>query len=112
MNSNRTALRTTALVCAFAAMAGMTVLTTGCAVVRGQETTGSYIDDAGITTAVKAKMLEDKTVAGTSISVETLNGTVQLSGFAKSGAEKAQAENIARGVKNVKSVRNNIVVRP
>ena len=112
MNSNRTALRTTALVCAFAAMAGMTVLTTGCAVVRGQETTGAYVDDAGITTAVKAKMLEDKTVAGTSISVETLNGTVQLSGFAKSGAEKAQAENIARGVKNVKSVRNNIVVRP
>jgi osmotically-inducible protein OsmY len=44
--------------------------------------------------------------------VETLNGTVQLSGFAKSAAEKAQAENIARNVKNVKGVRNDIVVRP
>lgn len=104
--------RTTALVCAFAALAGMTVLSTGCAVARGQQTAGSYVDDAGITTAVKAKMVEDKTVSAASISVETLNGTVQLSGFAKSGAEKAQAEAIARGVANVRSVRNDIVVRP
>lgn len=104
--------RTTALVCAFAALAGMTVLSTGCAVVRGQETAGAYVDDAGITTAVKAKMVEDKTVAASSISVETLNGTVQLSGFAKSMAEKSQAESIARNVKNVRSVRNDIVVRP
>lgn len=104
--------RTTALVCAFAALAGMTVLSTGCAVVRGQETAGAYVDDAAITTAVKAKMVEDKTVAASSISVETLNGTVQLSGFAKSMAEKSQAENIARNVKNVRSVRNDIVVRP
>jgi osmotically-inducible protein OsmY len=112
MNSNRTTLRTTALVCAFAALAGMTVLTTGCAVARGQQTAGSYVDDAGITTAVKAKMVEDKTVSASSISVETLNGTVQLSGFAKSMAEKSQAESIARNVKNVRSVRNDIVVRP
>jgi osmotically-inducible protein OsmY len=112
MNSNRTALRTTALVCAFVAIAGMTVLTTGCAVVRGQSTTGAYVDDAAITTSVKARMVEDKTVSASSISVETLNGTVQLSGFAKSGTEKAQAENIARGVKNVRSVRNDIVIRP
>ncbi len=104
--------RSTAVICAFAALAGMTVLSTGCAVGRGQETTGAYIDDAGITTSVKAKFVEDKTVAASAISVETLNGTVQLSGFAKSIAEKAQAEAIARGVKNVKSVRNDIVVRP
>ncbi len=95
-----------------AAMTGITILSTGCAVVRGQETAGSYVDDAAITTAVKAKMVDDKTVAASSISVETLNGTVQLSGFAKSSAEKAQAEYIARGVKNVRAVRNDIVVRP
>ena len=46
--------RSTAVICAFAALAGMTVLSTGCAVGRGQETTGAYIDDAGITTLVKA----------------------------------------------------------
>jgi len=97
---------------AFAALAGITIIGTGCAVGRGQETTGAYIDDVGITTAVKARFVEDKTVSATSISVETLNGTVQLSGFAKSNAEKMQAENLARAVRNVKSVRNDIVVRP
>lgn len=112
MNHTSNIARATALVCAFAALAGMTVLSTGCAVVRGQETTGAYIDDAGITTAVKAKMVEDKTVSASAISVETLNGTVQLSGFAKSMAEKSQAESLARNVKNVRAVRNDIVVRP
>lgn len=97
---------------AFAALAGITIIGSGCAVGRGQQTAGAYVDDAAITTAVKARFAEDKTVSATSISVETLNGTVQLSGFAKSGAEKMQADNIARGVKNVKSVRNDIVVRP
>ena len=98
---------------AFAAMAGITIITaTGCAVGRGQETAGAYIDAAAITTAVKAKFVEDKTVAASSIKVETLNGTVQLSGFAKSSPEKAQAEALAGGVKNVRAVRNDIVVRP
>ena len=96
----------------FAAIAGITVVTAGCSVARNQQTVGSYVDDAGITTAVKAKMTEDKTVSASSISVETLNGTVQLSGFAKSQAEKNQAEVIARNSKNVRDVRNNIVVRP
>jgi osmotically-inducible protein OsmY len=41
-----------------------------------------------------------------------LNGTVMLSGFAKSATEKAAAENIARGVNNVKSVKNEIAIRP
>ena len=97
---------------AFAALAGITIISTGCAVGRGQETTGAYVDDTVITTAVKAKFVDDKTVSASSISVETLNGTVQLSGFAKSAAEKAQAEAIARGVKNVRAVRNDIAVRP
>jgi hyperosmotically inducible periplasmic protein len=94
------------------ALAGLTFITAGCAVGRGQETMGAYVDDAGITSVVKTRLLEDKTVAGTSISVQTLNGTVQLAGFAKSMGEKMQAENIARGVNNVKGVRNDIVVRP
>jgi len=85
---------------------------TGCAVSRGQQPTGAYVDDAGITTLVKSRMLESPAVAGTSISVETLNGTVMLSGFAKSSAEKSAAESIARGVKGVISVKNEIAVRP
>jgi len=95
-----------------AALTGITLLSTGCAVVRGQETVGAYVDDAAITTAVKAKFIDDKIVSAGSISVETMNGIVQLSGFAKSAAEKSQAEQIARNSKNVRSVRNDIVVRP
>lgn len=96
-----------------AAMMAIALLTTaGCAVTRGQETVGAYVDDAGITTLIKARMAESKLVSATSISVETLNGVVMLSGFAKSATEKSAAENIARGVKNVKSVKNEIAIRP
>jgi len=96
-----------------AAMTAATLLTaTGCAVSRGQQTVGAYVDDAGITTLVKSRMAESKLVSATSISVETLNGVVMLSGFAKSGTEKSEAERIARGVNNVTSVKNEIAVRP
>lgn len=78
---------------------------------RGQETVGAYIDDSAITANVKTRMLEDATVAGTSITVETLNGTVMLSGFAKSELEKRTAESIARKVDGVKAVKNEITVR-
>ena len=44
--------------------------------------------------------------------LETLNGTVMLSGFAKSSLERSKAETIARGVKGVKSVKNEIAIRP
>ena len=95
-----------------AMMAAALLTTAGCAVVRGQETVGAYVDDAGITTLIKARMAESKLVSATSISVETLNGTVMLSGFAKNSTERSSAESIARGVNGVKSVRNEIVVRP
>lgn len=84
----------------------------GCAVSRGQESVGAYIDDTGITTLVKARFFEDKDVAGSSIGVETLNGTVMLSGFAKNSMERSKAETIARGVRGVTSVKNEIAVRP
>lgn len=83
----------------------------GCAVTRGQSTVGEYIDDTAITTAVKAKFVESKAVDASSISVETLEGTVMLSGFAKSSTEKGAAESIARSVKGVKSVKNELSVR-
>jgi hyperosmotically inducible protein len=88
------------------------VITSGCAVSRGQETTGAYIDDAALTTQVKAKMVEDKNVDAAAIKVETLNGEVMLSGFAKNSVEKNTAESIAMKVQGVKSVKNQIVVRP
>jgi hyperosmotically inducible periplasmic protein len=85
---------------------------TGCAVTRDQQSVGSYIDDAAITTAVKARFVDDKIVDAASISVETLKGTVMLSGFAKSVAEKSSAEAVTWKVAGVKAVKNEISVRP
>ena len=85
---------------------------TGCAVMRGQETVGAYIDDTGITTLIKSRFIENRQVDAASIRVETLNGIVMLSGFAKSSLEKNTAESIARGVNGVKMVKNEIAVRP
>jgi hyperosmotically inducible periplasmic protein len=100
------------LTLAFAILAGATLITSGCAVVRDQESVGAYVDDAAITTAIKAKFVEDKMVDAGAIKVETLKGTVSLSGFAKSNAEKVQAEYIARNSKGVRQVLNNLTVRP
>lgn len=88
------------------------VTTSGCAVTRGQETVGAYIDDTALTTSVKSQFFDNRFVDGTAISVETLNGTVMLSGFAKNSNEKATAERLARQTKGVKAVKNEIAVRP
>jgi osmotically-inducible protein OsmY len=84
----------------------------GCAVMRGQETVGAYIDDTAITTAVKARFVQSEVVDTASISVETLKGAVMLSGFAKSNAEKVAAEALTWRVNGVKEVKNQISVRP
>ena len=99
----------TALAATVAAVALLT--SAGCAVTRGQETVGAYVDDTAITTSVKARFVDNKEVDASSISVETLNGTVMLSGFAKNSTEKATAETIAMKVKGVKSVKNEIAIR-
>ena len=100
----------TPLIAAVTAAALLTI--TGCAVTRGQETVGAYIDDTTITTQIKGRFVENKSVDALSIKVETLNGTVLLSGFAKNSTERSTAESIARGVNGVRSVRNEIAVRP
>jgi hyperosmotically inducible periplasmic protein len=93
------------------ASATMLITATGCAVVRDQQPLGAYIDDATLTTRVKAKLAESPAVSAAAIRVETLNGTVQLSGFAKSNDERSTAEKLARSTSGVKNVRNDIIVR-
>ena len=96
-----------------AAVTAVALLTTaGCAVTRGQQTTGAYVDDTAITTAVKTSFVDSTLVDAAAISVETLNGTVMLSGFAKNATEKSTAESLTWKVKGVKVVKNEIAVRP
>jgi len=88
------------------------VAASGCAVTSGQSTVGQAVDDTTITTRVKARMAEDPNVSAMRIEVETVNGVVQLAGFATSQAEKDRAAALVRNVPNVREVRNNIIVRP
>ena len=97
---------------ALAILTGITLATSGCAVWRGQTDAGTYIDDRAISTSVKAKLLEDKSTGGMSINVDVMNGTVALSGFAKSQNEKDMAGRIAANTKGVREVHNNLIVRP
>lgn len=80
----------------------------GCASTDTQKSTGEYIDDTVITTKVKAAIFDDATLKSTEISVKTFKGTVQMSGFVNSQADIDKAADIARGVKGVVDVKNDM----
>ncbi|MCP1340320.1 BON domain-containing protein [Idiomarina sp. M1R2S28] len=75
------------------------------------EDAGEYVDDAVITTKVKAVIFEDDNLSSMDINVETSNGIVQLSGFVENEADIDTAENLAATVKGVKDIENDIQVR-
>ncbi len=72
---------------------------------------GEYVDDAVITTKVKAAVLEEPSLKSAEINVETSKGRVQLSGFVRSRADINKAVEVAQGVKGVKSVKNDMIVK-
>lgn len=79
-----------------------------CASTSRTEGTGEYVDDTVITTKVKAAVFEDSTLKSAEINVETFKGRVQLSGFVNSQADINRATSLARGVKGVTSVANDM----
>jgi osmotically-inducible protein OsmY len=95
-----------------ATVIALSLAVAGCSVTSGQESMGSYMDDATITGDVKGAINNDSGLPVSAISVETMKGEVLLSGFVKTQAEKDRAGTLAHGVKGVTSVRNDIVVRP
>ena len=82
-----------------------------CAATSKQESTGQYVDDSVITTKVKSLLAADDFLKSFEIGVETYKGTVQLSGFVGSQKAVAKAGEIARNVKGVKSVTNDLIVK-
>ena len=69
-----------------------------------------YVDDVAITTAVKAKLAADKVKTLVRVSVDTIGGVVTLTGTVESAADKKHAEEVARGVKGVSKVVNNLQI--
>ncbi|CAN7481818.1 BON domain-containing protein [Massilia sp. LjRoot122] len=94
----------------FAAAVALTAV--GCASSNPTaKTAGEYVDDAVITTKVKAAFAADPTVKATEVNVETFKGDVQLSGFVAEPRDAQRAVEIARGVQGVSSVKNDIRVK-
>ncbi len=93
------------------ALAILLVLFAGCASTETSSGTGEYIDDTVITTKVKAAIFNDSTLKSAEINVETFKGTVQLSGFVSSQSDIDRAVSIARDVKGVKSVENDMELK-
>ncbi len=83
----------------------------GCASTPTKEGTGEYVDDSVLTAKVKASIFNEPSLKSTEINVETFKGTVQLSGFVAQPSDIARAGELARGVKGVTSVKNDIRVK-
>ncbi len=92
-------------------LATMLAVVLGCAPTASREGTGEYVDDSVITMKVKHAILHESTLKSSEINVETFKGTVQLSGFVSSQADINRAAELARGVKGVKSVKDDMRVK-
>jgi len=95
-------------VCLFIAFTSLV----GCASTSRQEGTGEYVDDTVITSKVKYAVMSEDTLKSSEINVETYKGVVQLSGFVSSEKEITKAVEVTRTIKGVKSVRNDIHIKP
>jgi osmotically-inducible protein OsmY len=83
----------------------------GCASTPTRESSGEYVDDSAITTRVKAAIFDDPSLKVLQINVETFKGEVQLSGFVDSAQNVRKAGEVARSVRGVKSVKNDLIVK-
>ena len=83
----------------------------GCASTSTQQGTGEFVDDAVITTKVKALIIEDPLTKVLEIKVKTFKGEVQLSGFVSSRAAANRAIELARSVKCVTSVKDDMQIK-
>jgi osmotically-inducible protein OsmY len=89
----------------------MVAMLTACAPSPTREGTGEVIDDTIITSKVKAALVADPIVKAREVNVETFKGTVQLSGFVDSAEATRKAVEVARAIKGVKHVKNDMVIK-
>jgi hyperosmotically inducible protein len=72
---------------------------------------GQRFDDSLITAKVKSRLLADSMVKGFRIDVDTVEREVTLTGIVSTDTEAKRAIDLARGVKGVVKVKNNIKVK-
>ena len=83
----------------------------GCASTDVKRSAGQYIDDGVISAKVKTNLATDPITKAHQIDVDTYKGVVQLAGFVDTKESVARAEQIARQVKGVLAVKNDLIVR-
>src|ERR1035438_10404234 len=89
----------------FVALTAVTLLASGCNLMRGKETTGQYVDDATLSTRAKTALVKDSTVSAADFSIDVYKGNVTLSGVAKSSGEVSRAIEDIKEVPGVVSVK-------
>lgn len=95
-----------------ALLASSTLIVAGCANDGHRRSGGEVVDDAAVTTKVKAALLAEKDVNSFDIKVETFNGVVQLSGFVNSQWQIDKAVQVASAIGGVSQVKNDLVHKP
>lgn len=110
MSTPKSMLFAPALVAVFLATALPAMV--ACSRTPTREAAGEYLDDATITTRVKAALVEDPQVKAAEVNVETYRGVVQLSGFVNSEDEARKAVELAKKVPGVRSVKNDMHTKP
>ena len=71
-----------------------------------------HVPDGELIDQVRVKLANDPDVGGNKIDVDAHNGAVTLMGKVKSEKQRAKAEKIAKKVKGVSSINNQLVVSP
>lgn len=100
-------MKTTMILSRLAAVLAIAT-TLGCASTGSTEGTGEYVDDTVITAKVKSAILAEPGLKSAEINVETFKGVVQLSGFVKEQADINAAMVLAKNVKGVTTVKNDM----
>ncbi len=77
----------------------------------GGRSAGNVVDDATITTKVKAKLFKDEVLSGFAVSVETFQGEVTLTGGVDDQRQKSRATVVAESVEGVTGVNNLLKVK-
>ena len=88
------------------AVMAVTLLASGCNLMKGKETTGQYVDDATLATRAKAALVKDSTVSATDFNIDVYKGNVTLTGVAKNPAEVNRAIDDIKQVPGVVGVKN------
>ncbi len=87
------------------------VAISGCAPTEKSKSTGEVIDDIAITAKVKSVLIKDPEISAAEINVDTYKGKVLLSGFVSDSHDVWKAGKLARDIKGVRSVTNDLHVK-